>query len=335
MTNRAALLPWEPIEETLAAFGAEYAAIDELVESLFAELERLRAELSQRAAELERRRAENEARYVELQQQREENYVLAASFEQQERRLTDALTLLEQMKQGMDEAPIPENALGELAQFRAEAQHLVSERDTIRTDRDAIAAERDALRAERDALQAERLALGAERDGLVTQCDRLRIEVEGLRSQAPQWSQLVAEMERFGNNLEQQRAVVGGAPEAKDDDRVSILQQERAALTAELEQVRARYADLHEELLTRQTEHREQNAQLVDEVQLLRQFVERQAEILEALPHAGGLGESIASEAHDVQPASTSAPAADPVVSSVMAQFAQLQRDVAKRRKRK
>jgi hypothetical protein len=87
--------------------------------------------------------------------------------------------------------------------------------------------------------------------------------------------------------------------------------------------------------LDQQREHGEQNARLADEIQSLRQLVERQAEMLNTLAREG-LSGGPSDHAEPVVPRSdSSAPAADPVVSSVMAQFAELQKDLAKRRKRK
>jgi hypothetical protein len=70
---------------------------------------------------------------------------------------------------------------------------------------------------------------------------------------------------------------------------------------------------------------------LAGEIQSLRQWIERNAELRDVSPREGvELHEEMASPG---LPSPSSG--ADPVVSSVMAQFAQLQRDVAKRRKRK
>jgi septal ring factor EnvC (AmiA/AmiB activator) len=209
------ILDWRPVAETLAALQAECAQSDQLVEDLFSELEKVRADVAQKAAEVEQHRQEAQRRRRELEQEREEN-----------RRLLH---------------------------------------------------------------------------------------------------------ERFASPVLGE----GGEPRPATD-----LELERAALVAELEQVRARAAELHESLLQQQQEHAEQNARLAGEIQSLRQWIERNAELRDATPrdatpyNAAGEHQEFDFAAPGL-PSPAPSSGADPVVSSVMAQFAQLQRDVAKRRKRK
>jgi chromosome segregation ATPase len=203
-------LDWRPVAETLAALQAECAQSEELIEDLFSELEKRRAELAQKAAEVEQHRQDAGLRRRELEQEREK--------------------------------------WGKSLQERLAASPLAGDS--------------------------------------------------------------------------------GGAPRQASD-----LELERAALVAELEQVRARAAELHETLLEQQQEHAEQNARLAGEIQSLRQWIERNAEMRDTSSRESAV------ELQELDNASSGIPApaggADPVVSSVMAQFAQLQRDVAKRRKRK
>jgi DNA repair exonuclease SbcCD ATPase subunit len=300
--NRAApVLDWRPVAETLSAIDAEYADIDALVEELFAELEKRRSELAHQAVELERQRREAEARSHELEAQREENRKLIEQFDRQERRLADTLALLEGLKQGLDHAPASADRAVDVVPFQNAVERLANECESLRKERDAFGA-----------------------------------ALEAAQSAAPQWEKIAAEVERLGSSLEERlQAISVPAAAPVESERVSLLEQERSALVAELEQVRARSAELHENLLDQQREHGEQNARLADEIQSLRQLVERQAEMLNTLAREG-LSGGPSDHAEPVVPRSdSSAPAADPVVSSVMAQFAELQKDLAKRRKRK
>jgi hypothetical protein len=121
--------------------------------------------------------------------------------------------------------------------------------------------------------------------------------------------------------------------EAGEPRHPSELELERAALVVELEQVRARAAELHETLLEQQQEHAEHNARLAGEIQSLRQWIERNAELRDSSPRE--IPVELSENDLAASGVAASASGGDPVVSSVMAQFAQLQRDVAKRRKRK
>lgn len=348
MGSPSTVLDWTPVEETLAAFRTEYAGLDGLVEELFGEVEKLREKLSNKAAEVERHRQEAEERRLALRREHEDHVRLAQQFEQQERQLSAALTLLEEVKLGLEETPAAfENVdLGKLETetqvlreeretFRAERDALRGERDALQSERDVLRGERDAIIGEREALRGERDALRNERDTLREERDALRRELETLRTEAPQWSKLLAEMERLETNLQERLQQPESPTSSRDEtEKVSRLEQERAALVAELEQVRSRAAELHDNLHQQQRTHAEQNSRLLDEIQQLRRVVERQATTPEPLAH--DLAPGAANVTLPTASKGEAAPAAaDPVVSSVMAQFAQLQKDVSQRRKRK
>jgi SMC interacting uncharacterized protein involved in chromosome segregation len=110
---------------------------------------------------------------------------------------------------------------------------------------------------------------------------------------------------------------------------LSELQREREALESELELVRNRAAELNETVVEQQRAINEQKTELSTELQQLRRLVEKQADLfadrVEDRKRPAAQGREEPSEAT----------AADPVVTSVMAQFAKLQRDVAQRRRQK
>jgi hypothetical protein len=127
--------------------------------------------------------------------------------------------------------------------------------------------------------------------------------------------------------------VISGDGQPADEatlGRLAGLERERVELESELELVRTRATELQEVVNQQRRELVEQRADVTTELRLLRELVEqRQAQTAEeyvpdddALVGAASRGEAIGSTP-------------DPVVSSVMAQFARLQKDVAQRRKKK
>jgi len=122
----------------------------------------------------------------------------------------------------------------------------------------------------------------------------------------------------------------GQPADAETSARLASIERERVELESELELVRTRATELQEVVNQQRRELVEQRADITTELRLLRELVEQRREHGdaeyesedEALVGASARGESIGS-------------APDPVVSSVMAQFARLQKDVAQRRKKK
>jgi len=106
------------------------------------------------------------------------------------------------------------------------------------------------------------------------------------------------------------------------------LQQDRETLENELELVRSRAAELHATVTEQKQELTGQRQEMGEELKHLRKLVERQAEML-----AGGLESSAR---HDPPAAAaTPAKAADPVVNSVMAQFERIQKEAARKRRKR
>jgi chromosome segregation ATPase len=117
---------------------------------------------------------------------------------------------------------------------------------------------------------------------------------------------------------------------AKSQQKLDELQQERAALETELAVARSRTAELHATLAQQEQERAAERERTNDELRQLRLVVEQQTAWLKGqanVPHHERPAATTTDE-------STPKPAADPVVNSVMAQFAKLQKDVAQRRKK-
>jgi DNA repair exonuclease SbcCD ATPase subunit len=140
------------------------------------------------------------------------------------------------------------------------------------------------------------------------------------------------------------------APVLDDDARRQLaeLQEERAVLEAELTLMRSRAADLQEQAAEHKRQLAERQNELTAELKQLREALA--AKPWENAPAICGAGAAaVAPPAESsltitqpppAPPAMSAASAekekpADPLVNSVMAQFARLQKDVAQRRKQK
>ncbi len=147
-------------------------------------------------------------------------------------------------------------------------------------------------------------------------------------------TELTAAIEKATSALSAAPPVVvhheGGAANGDAPRRLAILERERSELEAELELVRARATELQEVVNQQRRELAEQKTEITNELRLLREAAAQWPHATEAFPHH---------EEPDLVAATTSGESMgavpDPVVSSVMAQFARLQKDVAQRRKKK
>jgi chromosome segregation ATPase len=122
-----------------------------------------------------------------------------------------------------------------------------------------------------------------------------------------------------------QKAPESGQP--IDEKRLAEFEEERAVLEAELEQTRRRAAELANQMAEQKKQLAEERSGWSEELKQLRTLVEKRVNNAPAAP------------AH-VQAAASGAPAAtggnaDPVVGSILAQFARLQKDAAMRRAKK
>jgi hypothetical protein len=206
----------------------------------------------------------------------------------------------------------------------------------------ALGAERDELRHELNVLQATAAASG-NGGGSEAALAPLMAELGDLRKQlgetqlqlAEARTQLAAAIDKTASAIAQMPAPTLSANSTLDSEalaRVTDVERERAELEAELELVRTRATELQEIVNQQRRELAEQRADVTNELRLLRELVEQR-------PELAGLAHEIPSEPELVGVATRgdegTGAAPDPVVSSVMAQFARLQKDVAQRRKKK
>ncbi len=118
--------------------------------------------------------------------------------------------------------------------------------------------------------------------------------------------------------------------------------RERDRLESELELVRSRACELQEVVAEQQDRLSQQQDDVSDELRQLKSVIEiqlstlhRKSQPIERPPAAAPQVTAAVMNVATAQPETADVPAADPVMSSVMAQFARLQKDVAQRRKKK
>jgi septal ring factor EnvC (AmiA/AmiB activator) len=181
--------PWQPIGEIVAEFRNECSDFDHLVQSLFDQLDQLRAELDRKMRELERERQRVQERERQLAEQRKETSRIAHQFEHQEAKLSETLTELEELKGLVKSVNSPnlstEAALAkELAQARQELAELRAARQTGEDDseRAALEAELEMVRSRaaelHETLAQERRALAEQRNEAANELKQLRRIVE-------------------------------------------------------------------------------------------------------------------------------------------------------------
>ena len=323
-----------PLEQTAAEFRQECTALDQLSEALLGEIEQLRQEVDRRAEEVEDGRRRLAERGRQLADQRKETARLTQLIEQQDANLTEALSQLRSLREQLD----TERNEGRV---REDTRVIALERRL--TDAES---QRDELRHQLQILQASSAGSTGGSDALAP----LLAELGDLRRQfADTQAELTAARSQLTAALDRSTAALAAGPQPSADGapisadaqaRLTALEQERRELESELELVRTRATELQETVNSRRREMAEQRSELSSELRALREVVEQNrsaigkpaADFAEPLRMAIGARDSSVST-RDSSPSEESP--ADPVISSVMAQFARLQKDVAQRRKKK
>ncbi len=336
----------------------ECTALDQLVQELFGDLDRVRSELELKADEVEEGRKRLAERGRQLADQRKEIGRLSHQLEQQEVQMREALSELRGLREQLDR----EREEGRDREERQTAKLLDRLKQTE--------SEREELRRRCEVLQAQGGGGGGADvvTPLLGELAELRRHVAAIPAQiagggggGESNGPLLHELAELKRNLERTRseltgaidraaaarsdlsAVAAGSPEASE--RFLALEKERAELEAELELVRSRAQDLQETVAQQKRELTDSRDELQTELKLLRQLVEQQGELMGVgegeqrresitLAHTHTRSNPAVTLVRPTQTHVDEAPSgSDPVVSSVMAQFARLQKDVAQRRK--
>jgi chromosome segregation ATPase len=368
-------VPLRPLAETAALFRQECSALDHLVEELYRDVEQLRDDLVRKSDEIEESRKKLAERGRQLAEQRKESGRLTHLLEQQETRLTEAVTQIKSLSEqsAREREESRERETSRFAFLEQKLRTAESERDQVRHELNvlqAAAAANGGNPGSAEGLAPLMTELGNMRRQLSetqSQLAEARTQLSGaiersVASGGPTSESLPGFMEELGqmrrqlgetqNQLGEARTqlteaierataaaqasvhvVASGDGQPVDGEtsaRLASIERERVELESELELVRTRATELQEVVNQQRRELVEQRADITTELRLLRELVEKrreQGEVEydsedEALVGASARGDSGGS-------------APDPVVSSVMAQFARLQKDVAQRRKKK
>lgn len=296
---------WDRIRQSLAVICVSHEELDRFFSSTFDQLEALSAELLQRQraflAEREQTEREMQRQATLLEQQRA---TLAAQFEQVAKDASAGTMAAlspetsQELQRMLEETAQQRTALCTAQQnVEAQATRLTELTDKLlQSQRELVEAQAE-IQRQREALEASRAAASAEAATESSDSKELREQLQ---------------------RLEQERAA---------------LAQERTLLEAELDAVRSRSAELAESLGQHQRQMAEDRARWADELKSLRRLVERLAEQTPERETVSVAAATTLSAPPANARREASEAGADPVLDSVMAQFAMLQKDLSKRRK--
>ncbi len=307
---------WEPIQDATQELREGCAALEQSLQEIFQEVDQMRVELVNRLQEVEQQRVRLDDRQEELGHQNDEVRRLAEELQQRDADLAETREELQRLRKELEE---------EQGRHQAAAEH---EADDLKT------------RDEWNSLQESMTALRQELDDVARQRDELKHQVQNDAAEQTRSVQLETQLAEARKQLKAAQSEVRKAERktgqtAADDcamtmsaEQLTALEEEREALEAELELVRGRAAELNETVAEQQREIAEQKTELSSELQQLRRLVEKQADLIaDRVTH----DEPVSSP--PVGPTPDQTQLNDPVVNSVMAQFAKLQKDVAQRRR--
>jgi DNA repair exonuclease SbcCD ATPase subunit len=297
---------WLPLQETASEFRTECAALEQFVEKLLRDLDYLRLELEHKADELEETQQRLDERSRQLEEQRTLSAKLAQHLEHQETQFDLTLGELRELRQQM--AQSQQEAAEREAAGRATSEELLTLQQRIVQ----LEAERDELR--RHASMGAAAPPAESRPSWLGELDELRLQLVEAQSELSSAIQRAAE-----SNVAPATASSSSPPAEWD--------AERNELESELELVRSRAAELQEIVDTQRRELAGSREEMSGELKQLRRLIEQQAE--QAVRQA-----PVAAK-HEPADEAEGASGDDPVMNSVMAQFAKLQKDVAQRRKKK
>lgn len=320
-------LPLRPLTETAAEFRHECVALDQLVEELYRDIERLRDELVRKADDIEEARRKLSDNRRQLAEQRKDSGQMLALLQQQEARASEALNEIKSLREQL--AREREDSLQREELRFTELQQKIQATET----------ERDQLRQELSAIRAAgngNSESGAEAFApFLSVLPDMRQQLQDTQAQlAETRTQMAEAIQKAASIIQEapaQAATSAAAGDPEVNARLADSERQRFELEAELELVRTRASELQEVVNQQRRDLSEQRADVTDELRLLRELVEQRQELHRVEHHsAPEPAVEVAASA-----AAQAGAAADPVVSSVMAQFARLQKDVAQRRKKK
>lgn len=382
------LSAWLPLQTAAGAFREECSSLEQLVQELFSDIERLGQELESKADELEEGRRHLAERGRQLAEQRKESTRLSHHLEQQETQLSEALGELRELRAELAsraDSQLSQDSLAELANLRKLVADLQVEKAVLQERLEAANQARSSEQSSGSSDSATADLLRGLTSQFAGEFAHLKERLAASQANAPpaelmtlkhdllerldrQFSATAAELQEFRAEIAQRPELPSPLPAVESlgdqlgerfqalEDRIQSLQrespefselntlkQERQELELELELVRARSAELQETVSRQKRELAAQQMQVSDELKELRSLIAEQGEHISHHDPSATMEPSIRESSVRKSTPPTPAPAAseeaakpnDPVVNSVMAQFAKLQRDIAQRRKKK
>jgi hypothetical protein len=259
------LTAWLPLQSTAGAFREECSSLEQLVQELFADLERLGGELEAKADELEQGRRHLAERGRQLAEQRKESARLSHQLEQQETQLNEALAELRELRTEFANRPEPVSA----ADFASELDGLRHQVTELQVER-AVLLER--LEAAANQVRSS--------DSLASQGSVL--SADSLQSFSDQFAQ------QF-NLLKEQLATSQSNPAAAPNPAAALdlealkrelLEQQENQLTAALTELRELRSELANRPETPPAQNLENNSlrQQVTELQVERAVLQERLE---------------------------------------------------------
>jgi len=344
----------EPLRAVALQLREEFSSFDRLMTDVFADVEQLRSQLQLKMAEVEDARSRLAERGRQLAEQRKESGRLSHQLEHQEARLDAAISELQQLRGQIEQertaaaereeryrettAQQLSLALTEREQMLARIRELESRPPVHLSEGNSqvVAASSDeSWLAVLEQLEVVRKDVLSTRTELADAVGRVSVVVSEPSDSAVSPRQL--------SELQTQLEALRQEQRSLEKSHGEVL-RERDRLESELELVRTRACELQEVVAEQQDQLAQQHDDVSDELRQLKSVIEsqlsslsRKSQPLERMT-APPTGPQVTSPAVNVttpQPMSAEAPPADPVVNSVMAQFARLQKDVAQRRKKK
>jgi chromosome segregation ATPase len=348
----------EPLRAVALQLREEFSSFDRLMNDVFADVEQLRDQLQLKMAEVDDSRARLAERGRQLADQRKENGRLTHQLEQHEARLDAAIEELRLLRTQIEQERVT-SAEREQRFQQATSEQLV----LAHAERDRLLARIQELESRPPVVVTEGAGTSSESVSdeswlaVLSQLEAVREDVLSTRTQladavgrvsvaaadgsasptsTQQFSELQTQLERL---RQEQRSL------EKSHDEVL---RERDRLEGELELVRTRACELEEVVSEQQDQLAQQHEDVSDELRQLKSVIEsqlsnigRKSQVFERaaaptpVPVTAPVAPSSSNATIPQSALSAEAPPADPVVNSVMAQFARLQKDVAQRRKKK
>ena len=309
MLETTAVDRFDGLKKSTAQLRSECASFQGFVVDTLDQLEQMRVKLAEREGRVQ-------FEYKRLDEQREAVTRLRDHLDQSRDDSSDLEKTILELRAELDETKEALDAQRQHAERNERENRESCELlETLRHDLEVSESQRQQLSAERDKGRQDSEGYAE----AISQLEETRQQLEETRQELDatrtQWSEARKELKQARDSSY-----------AVEPERFKELEEERAALEAELEQARHRAAELANAVAKQKQQLAEERTGWTDELNELRSLKDMHAPV------------SIAASASPSapEPASKSSRAgigsSDPVVGSVLAQFAQLQKDAASRR---